>query len=130
MKTCPYNTEGVMAERPFQWAAIKFPWARKHIADLDDRLKRGSINPVKKWWVDVEMIDGTPVPPPKGANARELSFDKKPRDTAGFALFPPAIAPPGPDGMKPFPIDRQAGIDASNAAESPEVARQRTSRPH
>ncbi len=125
MKTCPYNTEGVLAERPFQWAAIRLPWARSAIARLDDKLNRGSINPVKKWWVDIEMIDGTPVAPLKGANTRELSFDKKARETAGFAFFPPDLAPPGPDGMVPFPLDRQAGIDAANAAELPDEARRR-----
>lgn len=125
MKTCPYNTEGVLAERPFQWAAMKLPWARKQIALLDDKLKRGSINPAKKWWVDIEMVDGTPVSPPKGANARDLSLDRKARDTSGYAFFPPAIGPPGPDGMNPYPVDRQAGVDASNAAELPDDARRR-----
>lgn len=125
MKTCPYNTEGVMAERPFQWAAIKLPRTRRHLATLDDRLGRGSINPVKKWWIDIEMIDGTPVQPPKGANARQLDLDKKPRDTAGFAMFPPDIAPAGPDGMAPFPLDRNAGIEASRSAERPADARDR-----
>jgi len=125
MKTCPYNTEGVMAERPFQWAAIKLPWTRRHLATLDDRLGRGSINPVKKWWVDIEMIEGTPVEPPKGSNARQLDLDKKARDTAGFAMFPPDIAPPGPGGMAPFPLDRNAGVEASQAAERPADARRR-----
>ena len=45
MKTCPYNTEGVLSERPFQWAAIKVPMAREHIAKLDDKLKRGFDQP-------------------------------------------------------------------------------------
>jgi ferredoxin len=125
MKTCPYNVEGVLAERPFQWAAMKLPFARKWIAELDDRLGRGSINPVKKWWVDIEMIDGVPVEPPRGANARDLSVDKKPRDDNSFALFPPELAPPGADGMHPFPLDRQAGVDANHRAEAPAHARKR-----
>ncbi|MFK8024979.1 MAG: Fe-S protein [Ilumatobacter sp.] len=125
MKACPYNTEGVMAERPFQWAAIKLPWTRRHLATLDDRLARGSINPIKKWWVDIEMIDGTPVEPPKGSNARQLDLEKKTRDTAGFAMFPPDMAPPGADGMTPFPLDRRAGVEASRSAEHPADARRR-----
>ena len=128
MKTCPYNVEGVLAERPFQWAAMRLPFARAWIARLDDRLGRGGINPAKKWWLDFEMVDGTPVPPPKGANARGLNLDRKPRDEASFALFPPSIAPPGGDGMRPFPVDRKVGIEASKTAESPDDARQRAAR--
>ena len=129
MKTCPYNIEGVLSERPFQWAAMRLPFARAWIARLDDRLGRGEINPAKKWWIDIEMLDGTPAAPPKGANTRGLSIGKKPRDEASFALFPPPVAPPGAGGMDPFPLDRKQGIEASRAAESPEDARRRVGRP-
>ena len=128
MKTCPYNVEGVLAERPFQWAAMKLPFARAWIARLDDKLGRGEINPAKKWWVDIEVLENTPVEPPKGANTRGLNRERKPRDESGFALFPPDMAPPGPDGMAPFPLDREAGIAASQQAESPQAARERLSR--
>jgi reductive dehalogenase len=119
MKTCPYNVEGVLSERPFQWAAMRLPFSRRWIAHLDDRLGRGSINPDKKWWVDIEMVDGVPVEPPKGANTRELQLDKKPRDADGYAMFPPGLAPPGDHGMTPYPVDREAGITAARAAERP-----------
>jgi reductive dehalogenase len=119
MKTCPYNIEGVLSERPFQWAAMRLPFTRRWIAHLDDRLGRGSISPAKKWWVDIEMIDGVPVAPPKGANARELDLDKKPRPEDGYAVFSPDIAPPGDFGMTPFPVDRDAGTAAARAAERP-----------
>ena len=128
MKTCPYNVEGVLAERPFQWAAMKLPFARAWIARLDDKLGRGEINQAKKWWVDIEMLDDIPAEPPKGTNTRGLSIGRKPRDESGFALFPPEAAPPGPDGMAPFPIDREAGIAASQEAETPEAARERVGR--
>jgi reductive dehalogenase len=126
MKTCPYNVEGVLAERPFQWAAMRLPFTRRWIAGLDDRLGRGSINQTKKWWIDIEVVDGVPVAPPKGANARGLNLDKKPRDGDAYAVFPPDLAPPGADGMAPFPVDRDAGIDAARSAESPAAARRRT----
>ena len=128
MKTCPYNVEGVLAERPFQWAAMRLPFTRAWIARLDDRVGRGAINPAKKWWIDIEMVDGAPVPPPKGANARGLNLSKKPRDEASFAVFPPSMAPPGGDGMRPFPLDRTQGIEASRSAESPTEARRRVHR--
>ena len=129
MKTCPYNTEGVLSERPFQWAAMRLPFSRAWIARLDDRVGRGAINPAKKWWLDFEMVDDAPVPPPKGANARGLNLQRKPRDEASFALFPPSIAPPGADGMRPFPLDRKQGIEASRSAETPADARRRRDSP-
>ena len=124
MKTCPYNAEGVLAERPFQWAAIKLPFARSWIARLDDKVRNGSINPLKKWWVDIEVIDGQPVEPPKGANRRELSLEAKVRKDDSFAMFPPEIAP-GADQAGTFPIDRKAGLDAARNAETPAEARRR-----
>lgn len=119
MKTCPFNVEGVLSERPFQWAAMRLPFSRRWIARLDDRLGRGSINPVKKWWIDIEMVDGVPVAPPKGANTRHLQPGRQPRDADGYAMFPPDIAPPGDHGMTPFPLDRASGIAAAHAAERP-----------
>ncbi len=114
----------MLAERPFQWAAIKLPFSRKWIARLDDWMRNGSINPVKKWWVDVEVIDGKPVEPPKGVNRRELNLGSKIRNDESFAMFPPEIAPAA-DHAGPFPIDRKAGLQAARKAETPAEARRR-----
>ena len=71
MKTCPYNIEGVLSERIFLWAAIRLPFTRRWIARLDDKVGNGSINPVKKWWWDLEWVDGATIEPSKGTNRRE-----------------------------------------------------------
>lgn len=55
MKTCPWNLEGLFAESGFRWLAMKVPRSARLLAGLDDRLDRGAINPVKKWWWDVEL---------------------------------------------------------------------------
>jgi hypothetical protein len=60
-----------------------------------------------------------PVAPPKGANTRQLDIGKKPRPEDGYAVFPPDIAPPGDLGMSPYPVDRDAGIAAAQAADRP-----------
>ena len=62
MKTCPWNLEGLFAEAPFRWAASRVPRLARHLAALDDRLKRGSINPVKKWWWDLGDAERRTVP--------------------------------------------------------------------
>ena len=60
MKTCPWNLEGLFAEAPFRWAASNIPKAAKTLAKLDDMVGNGEINPIKKWWWDIEMVDEGP----------------------------------------------------------------------
>jgi reductive dehalogenase len=124
MKTCPYNTEGLLRHRLFLWLAINVPASRGWIARLDDKLGNGSINPAKKWWFDLEMVDGVSVTP-KGVNERGLDFDAVKRArTQALALFPPAVSPP-PAQQEPVAPDRPAGLAAYAAAETPAAARAR-----
>lgn len=112
MKTCPWNLEGLFAEAPFRWLASHVPAAAKHLAALDDRLGHGSINPVKKWWWDLEMVDDGPYQlSDHGAEARGLQpdLDLKYEDQT-LAVYPANLAPP--PYPFPFPMDREAGIDA------------------
>jgi reductive dehalogenase len=128
MKTCPYNTEGLLAHRLFLWLAIHVPWTRGWIARLDDKVANGSINPVKKWWFDLEMVDGVSVKP-KGVNARGLDFEAVKRAKGqALAFFPPAVSPP-PGAKEPHEPDRAAGIKAYAAAETPAAARARRAQP-
>ncbi len=127
MKTCPYNTEGLLAHRVFLWLAIHVPWTRGWIARLDDKVANGSINPVKKWWFDLEIVDGVSVKP-KGVNERGLDFEAVKRAKGqALAFFPPAVSPP-PGAKAPHEPDRAAGIKAYAAAETPAAARARLAR--
>jgi reductive dehalogenase len=110
MKTCPFNAEGLMTERAALWTSIKIPALRGPLARLDDRLRRGSINPVKKWWFDLELIDGKAVEPKAGTNARSLDFDRKiDADSQKIAHYPVETAPP-PGATKPHPVDRKDAL--------------------
>ncbi len=112
MKTCPWNLEGLFAEAPFRWAAMKMPWAAKGLASLDDKLGNGSLNPIKKWWWDIGMFDEGPYEPPSApVNKRQLQpeLDLKYEDQT-LAVYPAPLAPhPYP---YPFPMDREKGIEA------------------
>ncbi|WP_147124844.1 2Fe-2S iron-sulfur cluster-binding protein [Shimia ponticola] len=112
MKTCPWNLEGLFAERPFRWAAMNLPKAAPALAKLDDLAGNGGLNPVKKWWWDLELSeDGGYRPTRHPVNARGLQtdLDLKYEDQT-LAVYPAPLAPhPYP---YPFPMDREAGIKA------------------
>lgn len=115
MKTCPWNLEGLFAEKPFRWAAMNIPNAAPALAKLDDYVGNGGLNPVKKWWWDLELSEGGHyLPTKKTVNARDLQPDLKLKyEDQTLAVYPANLAPhPWP---YPFAMDREAGIEAYQA---------------
>ena len=112
MKTCPWNLEGLFAEKPFRWLAMNVPSAAPVLAKLDDTLGHGECNDVKKWWWDLELTtEGAYLDPKAPINRRKLQkdLDLKYEDQT-LAVYPANLAPwPYP---YPFPMDREAGIQA------------------
>jgi ferredoxin len=110
MKTCPYNMEGLLVNRLFLWAAMHLPFARGWIAQLDDKVGNGRRNRVKKWWWDLEIIDGVATRPKAGTNARDLDLDGEiaPEDQK-LAVYPFDMVPPA-DATDPVPVDRKEGL--------------------
>ncbi|MFQ5659435.1 MAG: reductive dehalogenase [Gammaproteobacteria bacterium] len=116
MKMCPFNKEGLMAHRLALWAAIKLPFTRRFLIWLDDVLRYGVRNPIKKWWLDLEIVNKRVVRP-KGANERDLNLGRKIRGLGDrkIALYPVEKLP-GADQQGPCPVDRSQGLKDSNAA--------------
>ncbi len=115
MKTCPWNLEGLFAEAPFRWLAMHAPGTARALAWLDDAVGNGEINPVKRWWWPLEMVDDGPyLPAREPENARPLSktLDLRYEDQT-LAVYPAPLAPP--PYPWPFPMDREAGIAAYQA---------------
>lgn len=111
MKTCPWNLEGLFSEAAFRWVAMRIPSAARWIAKLDDWLGRGGINPVKKWWWDIELDRSTGQHKrAKATHERGLntSLDLKYEDQT-LAVYPADVMPP--PYPVPFPVNREAGID-------------------
>jgi ferredoxin len=128
MKMCPWNAEGLLVHALWRWIAIHVPPARRWLARLDDWIGHGRRNPVKKWWFDLEWIDGVAVTPPQGTNERDLGPDLVIDPAAvKIALFPLELRPP-PGAREPVPVDRRAGLRAAAGAESPARARPRLRR--
>ena len=126
MKTCPFNIEGVLAERALLWAVIKLPFTRRWLAGLDDRVGNGSINPIKKWWWDLEWRDGRCIVPPKGTNARNLDPDGgKVAARQQIALYTADILPPGDAVGVPVKLIRKEALTRAAQAETPAKAQAR-----
>jgi len=126
MKTCPWNLEGLVVERPFRWLAMKAPWAAKWLAVVDDKLGHGNINPGKKWWWDIESTPGgvKQAVPPDRINVREIapSLAIRPEEQT-LACYPANLLPP-PVPVS-YPMDREAGIQAYRKLLAPDEYRAR-----
>ncbi|GHD54677.1 hypothetical protein GCM10017083_32470 [Thalassobaculum fulvum] len=137
MKTCPLNkvisADGPLLTRVASWMGVNAMWAKPAMVPaavrLDDALGHGKRNPVKKWWLDLEIVDGVCVTP-RGTNerdidpAREASLDPAKQRIA----YHHADAMPPPDRLDPVPVDRKAALAAAERIESPEAARERVAR--
>ena len=87
MKMCPWNNEGLLVHRALTWAAIHLPWTRAPLARVDDRLGNGAINPVKRWWSNLEIVAGKIVKPAKVNQhglAREKGFGLKSKQQIAY----------------------------------------------
>jgi reductive dehalogenase len=131
MKMCPYNNEGLLVHRVLLWIATRFSVSRRVLADLDDRVGHGRINPVKKWWSDLEVAGGKVVKP-KSVNARGLDLAKGEsfkRDPAKQHIaFNHASTLPPPNWFAPFPPNREAEVESIRLTETPQQARERVRR--
>jgi reductive dehalogenase len=119
MKTCPWNLEGLFAESGFRWLAMKAPGTAPWLAALDDKLDRGSINPVKKWWWDIELdrASGGYV---HAAQTHQRGLQKELKLDAAeqtLAVYPADTMPP-PYPVA-FPVDREKGIQRYRALLTP-----------
>lgn len=119
MKTCPWNLEGLLADSLWRQVAMKLPAAAPLLARLDDALDRGSINPVKTWWWDIELdkASGRYV---RAAQTHRRGLQKdlvlNPADQT-LAVYPAdRMPPPYPVA---FPVNREEGIERYRAMLSP-----------
>ena len=128
MKTCPLNKvvtwDGPIATQVASWLGINARWLKQVLIPIatrmDDWLGHGVRNPKKKWWLDLEIVDGVCVEPRKGVNARDLDLDRHvDASTHKIAYYHAnAMPPPNSHGIPIFP-DRKAAIAAASLLETP-----------
>ncbi|MGE0736860.1 MAG: reductive dehalogenase domain-containing protein [Alphaproteobacteria bacterium] len=127
MKMCPWNREDLMQSEQLMWLSINNPAAAAAIALQDDADGNGMRNPIKRWWFDLEVVDGTAIAPRAGVNERDMDVGRVHlAEKQRLAMFPPSLQPPPGSTLKDVhPVDRIAGQKLYEAAESPEAARKR-----
>ena len=131
MKTCPWDSEDLVESDRLRWMAIDDPASHPWLIAHDDEIQAGARNPVKRWWFDLEIVDGVAVRPSGGTNEHDLDPGRADKLAKGqkLAIFPPALHPaPGTPVESVVPLDRQAGLRAAEQAESPAAARRRRGR--
>ena len=133
MKTCPINkvvdADGGLLTRVASWLGVNAMWLKPLMVPIatfvDDWLENGKRNPVKKWWLDHEIVNGVAVVPPKGTNQRDIDPARKVEPAnQKMAIYPANVMPP-PDQRGPVEVDRKAAMAAVNLLETPSQARQR-----
>ncbi len=127
MKMCPWNREDTTEAEAWMWRAIAERQAARALAEEDDARGNGARNPVKRWWFDLEVIDGVAVHPAAGVNERDLDFGRmRLAEKQKLAMFPADLQPTGGTTISQVvPVDREAGLRMYEQAERPESARQR-----
>lgn len=134
MKTCPLNKvvtwDGPIATQVASWLGINARWAKPYLTPiavwLDDKLGHGVRNPVKKWWLDLEIVDGVCVQPRKGVNKRDLNLerfiDAKTQKIAYYSAN--RMPPPNSHGIAQVP-NRKEAIASATELETPADAQAR-----
>jgi epoxyqueuosine reductase QueG len=127
MKMCPWNREDLVDAEAWMWRAIGHPEEARALAEADDAEGNGARNPVKRWWFDLEVVDGVAKHPQAGINERDLDFERvRLAEKQKLAMFPPALQPAaGTTLAQVVPVDREAGLKLYAAAESVASARAR-----
>jgi len=135
MKTCPLNkvvtADGALTHRIGSWLGINARWLKKWLVPIavkfDDLLGYGRRNPVKRWWLDLEIVDGA-VQEPRGTNERDLDLT---RDTTGKKSpvgYYHAADMPLPDTKQPLPTNHREAIKRASVVETPDQARIRVAK--
>jgi hypothetical protein len=132
MKTCPINkvvdADGALLTRMASWLGVNAMWLKPLMVPIatfmDDWLGNGRRNPVKKWWLDHEIVDGVAVTP-KGTNQRDIDPARKVDPVhQKMAVYHASMMPP-PNELGPVDVDRKAAMAAVDLLETPGQARQR-----
>jgi reductive dehalogenase len=131
MKTCPLNKvvtwDGPIATQVASWLGINARWLKPLLVPiatrLDDWLGHGVRNPAKKWWLDLEIVDGVCVEPVHGINKRDLNLKRYiDPNKQQIAYYNANLMPPPNSHGIPYLPNRKEAIVAAALLETPAEA--------
>ncbi len=127
MKTCPLNKvvswDGPITTQIASWCGVNAFWLKPLLVPiavkLDDVLGHGVRNPAKKWWLDLEIVDGVCVEPTKGVNQRDLDVNRKiDLKKHKVAYYHANMMPPPNSSGMPIAVKRKEGLAAAIKVET------------
>ena len=129
MKTCPLNkvpnADGAVMIRVASWLGVNARWLKPLMVPvavrLDDWLGNGRRNLLKKWWLDLEIVDGVSVHPVAGTNQRDIDPTRQRSGKDKIVYYHADIMPP-PDATGSVPVDRKSAAMAASKIETPAQA--------
>ncbi|NOX52710.1 MAG: 4Fe-4S dicluster domain-containing protein [Gammaproteobacteria bacterium] len=132
MKTCPLNkvvtADGALVHRLGTWLGVNVRWLKPLLVPLavylDDKLGYGKRNPIKRWWMDLEIVDGV-VHTPKGTNERDLNLQASTSGAKSPVGYYHAKDMPAPDATKPVPINHKDAVARARIVETLSQAKHR-----
>ena len=135
MKTCPLNkvatADGSLLHRVGTWLGIRAFWLKPLLVPLavwlDDWLRFGLRNPIKRWWQDLEMVDGVAVKP-AGVNERDLDLGADRSGRKSPVGYYHAADMPLPKRAEAMPVCHRAAVDRAKLIETVDAAQARRAR--
>lgn len=132
MKTCPLNkvvsSDGALLHRLGTWLGVNARFLKKWLVPLavnwDDKLGYGMRNPAKRWWQDLEIVDGV-VRKPKATNERDIDLTADISGAKSPVGYYHAADNPPPNSKEPVLANHKDAIGRSELIESVEEAAQR-----
>ena len=126
MKTCPLNkvvdADGALLHRIGTWLGIHTRWLKRALVPiavyLDDKLGYGTRNPIKRWWLDLEIVDGQ-AQVPRGTNERDIdpNLSVNP-DKSPVGYYHASDNPPPNAGAEAVPVNHKAAIRRAEQLET------------
>ena len=135
MKTCPLNkvvtADGALVHRLGTWLGVNARWLKKLLVPvavyLDDWLGYGKRNPVKRWWQDLELVDGI-ARHPDGTNERDLNVQADVTGKKSPVGYYHADDMPPPDSTEPVLANHKQAIKRASKVETVDAAKTRRAR--
>ena len=125
MKTCPLNkvvsADGAWLHRMGTWLGVNARplkrWLVPVAVALDDRLGYGNRNKSKRWWQDLEIVDGVACTP-TATNERDLDLGADVSGSKSPVGYYHASDMPPPDATDPVPVSHREAIARSSKLET------------